>query len=100
MGIRIQLASNFQVVELTYDTLDDVKTGDIKQATDLVNQLGKEVINDIKTSNNKPAEEKATKKQVDLLVGKYGCLRQDMVKLTKKEAWKLINDLRDAEEGI
>ena len=56
-NVRIQLASNFQVIELTYDDWDAITAEEIGQAVDLINKLGKEVVNDIKTAP-KTAEKK------------------------------------------
>lgn len=53
MAIRIQLASNFQVVELTYDNWSDVNYQEVADATTMVNRLGSEVVNEIKTKKKK-----------------------------------------------
>ena len=96
-NVRNQLASNFQVIELTYDSWDDVTEAEISQATDLVNQLGKTVINDIKTApkTQEKKEEMITDKQKQLLVGKFKFRPIDVEKLTKKEAWNLINEVKE-----
>lgn len=98
MAVRIQLASNFQVIELTYDSLDIVTMDELKVATEIVNQLGKNVINDIKTAPKaqEKKQEMITDKQKEFLIGKFGKTEKEISKLTKKEAWNLINELRDA----
>ena len=94
--VRIQLASNFQVVELTYDSWDDVIQDEVTEATDLVNQLGKEVVNDIKTAAiAKETEEKATPGQNKYLKEKFGI---DASKMSKKEAWTTLQKLTKAIE--
>ena len=55
--VRIQLASNFQVIELTYENWESVDTDELKDATNLVNELGSKVKNEVKTKtqdNNPP----------------------------------------------
>lgn len=95
MAVRIQLASNFQVVELTYDCWEEVDQLEVNNATDLVNFLGKQVQNDIKTKNDKKEpevkEELASESQVKYLVG-LGLDEQKAKKMTKKEAWKYIQE--------
>ena len=94
--VRIQLASNFQVIELTYDSWDAVNVEEISNATQMVNTLGKEVINDIKTApkTQEKKEEMITDKQKEFLIGKFGQKEEDIRNLTKKEAWNLINKLK------
>lgn len=98
MAVRIQLASNFQVVELTYDDWDEVNADEVEAATELVNKLGKDVVNDIKTSKptNEKKEDMITDKQLKLLVGKFGVDANKIKHLTKKEAWNMINELKEA----
>lgn len=48
--VRIQLASNFQVIELTYENWESVNTDELKDATNLVNELGSKVKNNTKTA--------------------------------------------------
>lgn len=94
MAVRIQLASNFQVVELTYDSWSQVDDAEVKQATEMVNELGKEVVNDIKTNkpiDSKKPEEMATIGQIKYLVG-LGVKESDAKSMTKKEAWKYLQD--------
>lgn len=93
--VRIQLASNFQVIELTYDSWDAVNVEEVSNATQMVNSLGKEVINDIKTAPKaEKKEEMITDKQKEFLIGKFGQKEEDIRGLTKKEAWNLINKLK------
>ena len=97
MAVRIQLASNFQVIELTYDDWDSVILEEVNDATEMVNKLGKEVINDIKTAPKaEKKEEMITDKQKEFLIGKFGQKEEDIRNLTKKEAWNLINKLKEA----
>lgn len=93
--VRIQLASNFQVIELTYDDWDSVIIEEVNDATEMVNKLGKEVVNDIKTAPKaEKKEEMITDKQKEFLIGKFGQKEEDIRGLTKKEAWNLINKLK------
>ena len=64
MAVRIQLASNFQVVELTYDSWSEVDEVEIVQATDLVNELGQNVVNEIKSKNASKEAEVQKKNQM------------------------------------
>lgn len=41
--IRIQLSSNYQVVELTYDNFDSMGVDDLETAVNLVNSLGNRI---------------------------------------------------------
>ena len=93
MAIRIQLASNFQVVELTYDNWSDVNYQEVADATTMVNRLGSEVVNEIKTKNTskKEDEEMATEGQISFLK-KLGVSESKAKKMTKKEAWQYIQD--------
>lgn len=92
MAVRIQLASNFQVVELTYDCWEEVDQVEVNEATELVNFLGKQVINEIKTkSENKPKEEMATEGQIKFLKS-LGVDESAAKKMTKKEAWKYLQE--------
>ena len=66
MAVRVQLSSNFQVIELTFNSLKDGEfdAEEVNKAIELVNDLGKRVINDIKTApktqESKKEEERAT----------------------------------------
>ena len=98
-NVRIQLASNFQVIELTYDSWEDVTMDELELATDCVNRLGKQVINDIKSASKAQEfkkEEKITDKQKALLVGKFGVKASDLTNCTKKQAWEMINELKES----
>lgn len=92
MAVRIQLASNFQVIELTYDSWDDVNPDELTDATNLVNELGSKVKNEIKTKEPKIVkEEMATEGQIKFLC-KLGMNEKDAKKMTKKEAWQWLQD--------
>ena len=95
--VRIQLASNFQVVELTYDFWEQVDDIEVRKAVVMVNNLGKEVINDIKTApkSTQKNEEKATPGQIKFLKEKYGI---DASEMSKKEAWTTLQKLTKAIE--
>ena len=96
--VRIQLAINFQAIELTYDNWDAVVVEEIGKATEMVNSLGKEVINDIKTAPKtvEKKEEMITDKQKSLLIGKFGVKASDLKNCTKRQAWEMINELKEA----
>lgn len=91
MAVRIQLASNFQVVELTYDSWSEVDSKEVQFATEMVNNLGQKVVNDIKKPVEKKEEEMATEGQIKFLVG-LGLTEKEAKKMTKKEAWHYIQD--------
>ena len=93
MAVRIQLASNFQVIELTYDSWEDVNTDELADAINLANDLGSKIKNDIKT--NKPVEKKeeemVTEGQLKMLKH-LGVSEKEAKMMTKKEAWHYIQD--------
>ena len=91
MAVRIQLASNFQVVELTYDSWDEVVQEEVDEATELVNELGAKVKNEIKTKKEEKKEEMASEGQIKWLKN-LGISEADAKKMTKKEAWQKIQD--------
>ena len=92
MAVRIQLASNFQVVELTYDSWKDVNPDEVAMATEMVNSLGSKVVNEIKTKkSDEKKEEMATEGQIKFLE-KLGVKEEKAKKMTKKEAWQYIQD--------
>lgn len=101
---RIQLASNFQVVEFNLEIDDDeILTIDderISDAVNVVNKLGEVVINTIKSKeNNKTTvttEEMATEKQKELLK-KFGF--SNVNRFTKKEASETIKEFLDVNKG-
>ena len=101
MAVRIQLSSNFQVIELTFNSLKDGEFDeeDVNQAIALVNDLGKRVINDIKTApktqESKKEEERATPGQINFLKNKFGV---DASGMTKREAWEKLQKLTKAIE--
>ena len=70
--VRIQLASNFQVIELTYENWGSVDTDELDDATNLVNELGSKVKNDIKTApktqETKKEEERARKAETEKIL--------------------------------
>lgn len=94
--VRIQLSSNFQVVELTFNSLKDgdFDAEELNQAIAIVNDLGKRVINDIKTApktqESKKEEERATPGQIKFLKEKFGI---DATGMTKREAWEKLQKL-------
>ena len=97
--VRIQLASNFQVVELTGETWMDIDEELIEHAIKVVNDLGKRVVNDIKTApkakENKNEKQKkdepASEKQINFAV-KLGLDREKAESMDKHEVWKWIQD--------
>ena len=50
--VRIQLSKNFQVVELTYENWESVDTDELKDATNLVNELGDSIDPSTKTASS------------------------------------------------
>ena len=101
MAVRIQLASNFQVIELTYDNWASVDTDELNDATNLVNELGSKVKNDIKTAPKTQESNKevkmATEGQIKFLV-KLGIPEEFAKTMTKKEAWTKLQKLTKAIE--
>lgn len=98
MAVRIQLASNFQVVELTYDSWEQVQLQEVVEATELANKLGSTVVNEIKSkktettvteSEKKPNTELASEKQVKYAV-QLGCDESKAKQMTKSEIWSFI----------
>ena len=100
MAVRIQLSSNFQVIELTYENWGSVDTDELNDATNLVNELGSKVKNDIKTApktQENKKEEMATEGQIKFLV-KLGIPEEFAKTMTKKEAWIKLKKLTKAIE--
>lgn len=98
MAVRIQLASNFQVIELTYENWESVDTDELKDATNLVNELGSKVKNEVKTKTQESKkEEMATEGQIKFLV-KLGIPEEFAKTMTKKEAWTKLQKLTKAIE--
>lgn len=97
---RIQLASNFQVVEFNLNLEDDelftVQDNRISEAVEVVNQLGKMVENSIKTKEQPKvkAEEMASEAQIKFLKG-LGMSDTEARKMTKKEAWNFIQKAKE-----
>ena len=93
MAVRIQLASNFQVIELTYENWGSVDTDELNDATNLVNELGSKVKNEVKTKTqeSKKEEEMATEGQIKFLV-RLGVKEEVAKTMTKKQAWLFIKD--------
>ena len=91
MAVRIQLASNFQVIELTYDNWAAIDPNEIIEAQQLVNEFGQNVHNDIKTKESKKEEEMATEGQIKFLI-KLGMKEAVAKTMTKKQAWQYIQD--------
>ena len=90
MAVRIQLASNFQVVELTYDSWECVDASEVKEATDMVNELGKTVVNEIKPKKTETTEEKpASEKQIKFAMN-LGLSEEKARKMASKELWSWI----------
>lgn len=97
MKYRIQLASNYQVVELEIEasSTENIKArAEVQNAIELVNYLGETVQNDKNPKNaKKPAkknntENLATEKQLNML-DKMGISYSEDI--TRQEAWKLID---------
>ena len=99
--VRIQLSSNFQVVELTFNSFKDGEfdAEELNKAIAIVNDLGKRVVNDIKTApktqESKKEEERATPGQINFLKSKFGI---DASGMTKREAWEKLQKLTKAIE--
>lgn len=93
MAVRIQLASNFQVVELTYDSWEEMDIREVNEATELVNGLGQSVKNEIKTNKGNKEEpvEKASEKQINFAV-KLGLDKAKAESMNKQEVWKWIQE--------
>ena len=99
MAVRIQLSSNFQVIELTYENWGSVDTDELDDATNLVNELGSKVKNEVKTKTqeSKKEAEMATEGQIKFLV-KLGIPEEFAKTMTKKEAWTKLQKLTKAIE--
>lgn len=94
MAVRIQLASNFQVVELTYNDWNEVNYEEVSLATAMVNRLGSEVVNEIKskkTDEKRLSEEPMpSDKQINYAI-KLGLSEIKAKNMTQKELWQWIN---------
>lgn len=89
--ISIKLCSNYQQIEITGETYEEV-TNNLGDYVKLINNLGTTVIN---TAQNKgqaqPKQiEYATPKQVDVLI-KMGVPEYEAKAMSKKAAWEFIN---------
>lgn len=100
---RIQLASNFQVVEFNLEIEDDeilsIDDERITDAVNVVNKLGEVVINTIKSKDGKTTvktEEMATEKQKELMK-KFGF--SNVNNFTKKEATEAIKEFLNVNKG-
>lgn len=92
MAVRIQLASNFQVIELTYDSWAEVNEPEVEAAKVMVNLLGQTVVNDIKSSKPQPNENEvkpASEKQIKYAV-QLGLDEDRAKKMNSKEVWSWI----------
>lgn len=95
MAIRIQLASNFQVVELSYENFNCINEEEINAATELVNKLGREVINEVKTAKKagKPIK-KASESQIKYAVS-LGLDEDEAREMDSKEVFEYIKKHKD-----
>lgn len=95
--VRIQLASNFQVVELTYENWKEIDYNELEEATILVNKLGAEVLNETKCRTSKKAkkeikpEDRPSESQIKYAVN-CGCDEVKARTMTKRELWSFINE--------
>jgi hypothetical protein len=100
MAVRIQLSSNFQVLELTYSTFNDIIEEELNDAIKLVNKLGLEVSADIKKPSSKKGEkasnrssskkgEKASDRQISYAIS-LGLDEDEAYDMTKEEIWAYI----------
>jgi hypothetical protein len=87
--IRIQLANNFQVVELTAENLNDINKQELKQAIELVNRLAVEVLNAPKKTRGGASE-----KQINYAIS-LGLDRATAEGMTQKELWQYINENKE-----
>lgn len=93
---RIQLASNFQVIEFNLESDEALSIDDerIIQAVKVVNKLGEIVVNTIKNKDSKEVkvktEEMATEKQIQLM---KKLKVPNPEQYTKQRAREIIKDL-------
>lgn len=104
---RIQLASNFQVVEFNLEINDDeVLTIDderVLDAVNLVNKLGEVVVNTIKKKDEPQQQEKVKVQKVEEMAsaGQIKFLKKfgiDGSKMTKQEAWQTLQKLTNTDK--
>ena len=100
--IRIQLSSNYQVVELTFDKFENINQIELSKAVDLVNKLGEEVIADVKKPANSAkktvAVQKPSSKQISYAVS-LGISRKEALEMSAKELHKAIEDAKNGYFG-
>lgn len=95
--VRIQLASNFQVVELTFENWSEIDYAELESATILVNKLGAEVLNETKSKTPKKVkkeikpEDRPSESQIKYAVN-CGCDEVKARTMTKRELWSFINE--------
>ena len=96
--VRIQLANNFQVVEITGETFSAITRQEIEEALDLVNELARRVDVQTKpaTKNKADTSSKITpsSSQINYAVG-LGLDRIKAENMTKKELWQYINNHKE-----
>ena len=98
--VRIQLANNFQVVEITGETFSAITRQEIEEAIDLVNELAGRVDVQTKpatTKNNKAdtsSKRTPSSSQINYAVG-LGLDRSKAENMTKKELWEYINNHKE-----
>lgn len=93
--IRVQLASNYQVVELTFENWKEVDVIQINEAVKLVNKLGKEVENTPsgRTAAKKPEENKPSEAQIAYAIS-LGVSERAARAMTAKGLHKAIEDAK------
>ena len=94
MAIRVQLASNFQVVELSYEDFKSINQEEINNAIELVNKLGKEVVNEVKTKKESKPIQKASESQIKYAVS-LGLDEDDAREMDRKDVWAYIQKHKD-----
>lgn len=89
--VSIKLCSNFQQIEITGETYEEV-TKDLGEYVRLINNLGSTVINTTQNKGQTPSKqiEYATPRQVEVLV-KMGVPEYEAKAMSKKAAWEFIN---------
>lgn len=98
--VRIQLASNFQVLELTAESVFNIDFDELERAVEVVNELGSKVKNDIKTAPKTTENEKrkkdelASEKQIKYAVN-LGLDEKEARKMTKGQIWSYIKRTRE-----
>lgn len=101
--MKIKLSSNFQQVEIDLDEMDPDFDERLNFAIEITNRIGGMVVNsDTKDKQNKAAhaqkketqrkEDGCTVRQAEKLAELFGGDAPDYYELTKKEAWKKIQE--------